>query len=147
MLPPRDELVGQDLIKIRQQLGREVGPVADGYSTELILCIVDPRLLPRPSRMITRNIQRVNPDLPLSRSTDLAVSGSPDRAATEGLLVQITLAIWEVRTGEITCNDIHDMIHNFNRLTRRVYLAKKRYGTSTTQPRRSDLRTGILRIP
>ena len=132
VLPPRDELVGQDLIKHRQQLGQEVGPVSEGHSKELMLCIVDTtRLIPTNSRMVTRDVQRLNPELPLSKATDAAVCNSPGRAAIEGLLVQITYAIWEIRTGEISCNYIYDMIQNVTKLTRRDKPSEKRYGTRT----------------
>ena len=75
--------------------------------------------------MITREIRRLNElNLAISRSVDLAVHYSQDKSAIEGLLTQATLAIWEIRTGETACNDVHDMAHNLTMFTKRLYLAK-----------------------
>ena len=117
VLPPRDDLVGQDLIRHQLQLNRQVGPLSEGHSTELMLCIVDPRLLPKESRMITRDLQRLNPGLPPSKATDRVLRGHEDRHAVTGLLVQLHYAIWEIRTGEISCNDIHDMFENVKKFS------------------------------
>ena len=111
-LPGDGDLVGQDLITHRRQRSQNAGDLEDGYSYERTLCIVDPRLFRRPTRMITAEVRRLNEDLGISRSVDLAVFHSEDRNAIEGLLIQVTLAIWEIRTGEIACNDVQDMIQN-----------------------------------
>ena len=81
-------------------------------------------MIPTDSRVVTRDMQRLNPGLLLSRATDTAARNSPDRAAIEGLLVQISYAIWEIRTGETSCNDINHMMKNVTKLTRRTNLAR-----------------------
>ena len=123
-LPGHDELVGQDLIKHRRQQSLNPGSLEEGYSNDHTLCIVDPRPLRRPTRMITHEIRRLNENLAISRSVDLAVHYSQDKSAIEGLLTHATFAIWEIRTGEIACNDVQDMIHNLTVFTKRLYLAK-----------------------
>ena len=65
----------------------------------------------------------MNPGLPASRATDRALRGHADRTAVTGLLVQLHYAIWEIRTGEISCNDTNDMIKNVTKFTRRINLA------------------------
>ena len=118
-MPPRDVLVGQDLIRHQQQQHRQVGPVAEGLSTDLMLCIVDPRQFPKETRTITRDLRRLNCGIPSSRAVDQALlrHEPADRSVIGGLLVQLHYAIWEIRTGEISCNDIHDMFENVKKFS------------------------------
>ena len=67
-MPPRDVFVGQDLIRHQLQLNRQVGSMSEGHSTELMLCIVAPRLIPKESDRLTRDLQRLNADVPASRA-------------------------------------------------------------------------------
>ena len=100
-VPPRDVLVGQDLIRHQLQLNRQVGPVSEGHSTELMLCIVDPRLIPQDSETLTRYLQRLNSEIPGPRAVDRCLINHEvaERSAIGGVLVQFHYAIRMIRTG------------------------------------------------
>ena len=93
-LPPREALVGQDLIRDHHQLNRLIQsglPVSEGHSTPLMLCIVDPRLFPRGSDAFTRELQRLYQEIPGSRTVDRCMKrhAVSERSAIGGTLVQL----------------------------------------------------------
>ena len=99
-MPPRDVLVGQDLIRHQLQLNRQVGSVSEGHSAELMLCMVAPRLIPKESDRLTRDLQRLNADVPASRAVDRSLRSHAiaERSAIGEILMQLHYAIWEIRT-------------------------------------------------
>ena len=101
-----------------------VGTLEEGFSSETTICIVDPRLFPKNSLKFTSSLRRLNRFFPLSKSVDRAISASHSRMAIEGLLVQLAYAVWEVRTGEVSCSSVQDLQNNFEKFTKRCYLAK-----------------------
>ena len=101
-----------------------VGTLEEGFSNPNTICIVDPRLFARNSSKFTSDLRKLNGAFPLSKSVDRAIQGSPHRMAIEGLLVQIAYAVWEIRTGEVSCSSVMDLQKNFEKFTKRCYLAK-----------------------
>ena len=125
MLPRIDELLGQNLLIRRRQGGQgSAGSLEDGFSNPNTLCIVDPRLFPRQSRTFSVDLRRLNFDFPVSRTTDLAIYHSDHKEALEGTLVQLAYSVWQIRTGEVSCTDLQDMLSNLEAFVRRCYLAK-----------------------
>ena len=70
-IPPDEEFVGQDLIAQRKGEGYDSGGSADcGYSSDTVLCLMDPREFSSDCAYFTRQIRRLNGDLPRSRAVD-----------------------------------------------------------------------------
>ena len=85
---------------------------------------MDPRLFPRQSTRFTVDLHRLNFDFPVSKCVDRAIANSGSRSAIEGLLMQLSYAVWQVRTGEVSCTSTRDMTTNFENFVRRCYLVK-----------------------
>ena len=73
-LPDDGEYIGQDLVVKTRTDGYDcAGPIEMGYSSSRSLCLMDPRMFSQQSKYITREIRRLNPGLPRSRSVDSAL--------------------------------------------------------------------------
>ena len=102
-----------------------VGTLEEGFSNPTTVCIVDPRLFAKNSLKFTSDLRRLNQAFPLSKSVDRALSASGGaRMAIEGLLIQLSYAVWQIRTGEVSCSTVNDLEENFRKYTIRCYLAK-----------------------
>ena len=124
VLPRVDELIGQNGLDRNRQRGTPVGSLEDGFSNSNTVCIVDPRLFPKNSPRFTIDLRRLNFDFPVSKCVDRAIANSGSRLAIEGLLVQLSYAVWQIRTGEVSCTSTRDMTVNFEMFIKRCYLAK-----------------------
>ena len=123
-LPRVDELTGQNGLDRNRQRGTPAGSLEDGFSNSNTICIMDTRLFPRNSQRFTIDLRRLNFEFPISRCVDQAIANSGSRSAIEGLLVQLAYAVWQIRTGEVSCTSVQDMSENFEIFTKRCYLAK-----------------------
>ena len=102
-----------------------VGTLEEGFSNPTTVCIVDPRLFAKNSLKFTSDLRRLNQAFPLSKSVDRALSASGGaRMAIEGLLIQLSYAVWQIRTGEVSCSSVQDLQTNFEKFLKRCYLAK-----------------------
>ena len=89
--PEQTEFVGQDLIAQRKDEGYDSGGSADcGYSSDTVLCLMDPREFANHCAYFTRQIRRLNGDLPRSRTVDTAIrrSSKNKRGGIETSLIQ-----------------------------------------------------------
>ena len=88
-----------------------------------MLCIVDPRLIPRHTDCLTRDLQALDLWVFPSRTVDMRVNvGHADIGPT---LLPLHHAIWMIRTGEIKCNGFEDMCANTEQFCRRANFARK----------------------
>ena len=58
-VPTENEIVGQDLINRRIEDGQEIGPPSEGYSTETVLALMDPREFSEDSEFFTRQLRKL----------------------------------------------------------------------------------------
>ena len=126
-IPSEDECVGQDLIAQRKGEGYDSGGSADGgYSSDAVLCLMDPREFSEDCAYFTRQIRRLNGDLPRSRAVDTAIrrSSKDKRGGIETSLIHFLIAVWQVRVGETSCSCITDMARNVQRIMQRLDFAR-----------------------
>ena len=83
-IPSEDECVGQDLINHRKGEGNDSGSADDGYSTDTVLCLMDPREFSDDCDFFRRQLRRLNGGLPRSRAVDTAIRRS-DKDKKEGI--------------------------------------------------------------
>ena len=116
-IPSEQEFVGQDLIAQCKDEGYDGGGSADcGYSSDTVLCLMDPREFSNDCAYFTRQIRRLNGDLPRSRAVDTAIrrSNKDKKGGIETSLIQFSIAVWQVRVGETSCSCVSDISKNVN---------------------------------
>ena len=118
------QYVGHDLIAQRKaECYDSGGPTDLGFSSGSVLCLMDPREFSQQSACFTRQIRRLNPGLPRSRAVDTAIKRSRNKAGIETCLIQYTIAVWGIRTGETSCS-CSDMARNVQMIIQRLDLAR-----------------------
>ena len=127
LVPTDEECVGQDLINRQKLDNQEVGPATQGYSSDAVLALMDPREFAVDSETFTKQILKLaGPGLNRSRAVDTAIRRS-DPARRKGIetnLITVAISIWQVRVGEVACTSVGDMVQNTLRLLQRVDFAR-----------------------
>ena len=126
-VPSENETVGQDLINRRMADGHESGPPNEGYSTDTVLALMDPREFSENSEFFTRQLRKLaGSGLPRSRTVDTAIrrSDRDRKVGIEASLIYVSIAIWQVRVGETSCSNVSDMIQNTLRILQRIDFAR-----------------------
>ena len=126
-VPPESETVGQDLLNRRVAEGPECGPPTQGYTTETVLALMDPREFSESSETFTKQLRKLaGPGLPRSRCVDTALrrSAVDKRKGIEACLITTAISIWQIRVGEVACTNVSDMIQNTLRVLQRIDFAR-----------------------
>ena len=94
-VPSENEIVGQDLINRRVADGHESGPPTEGYSTDTVLALMDPREFSENSEFFTKQLRKLaGKGLPRSRTVDTAIrrSDQDKKVGIEASLIYVLFA-------------------------------------------------------
>ena len=121
-----DVTTGQDLVNRQLLAGQPAGLARDGYSSAEELTLVDPREFSSNAdfpEIFTQQVRKLaGPGLNRARSVDSSLKrADPDkRKAIESNLIIYAVETWQIRTGEVACTNITDMVSNTIRILQRL---------------------------